>query len=71
MMWHDFRDYQKKKHDEHNQPVAGAQRATNMYKDLIESVDEESETPHDSPVIDFMEWLANDLATVSNYMTVG
>ena len=38
MMRQDFRDYQKKKHDKHNKLVAGAQRATNMYKDLIESV---------------------------------
>jgi hypothetical protein len=35
-----------------------------MYKDLIESVGEESETSRDAPVVDFMEWLANELATV-------
>ena len=37
MMRLDFRDCQKKKHDEHNKLVAGAQRAANMYKNLIES----------------------------------
>jgi len=42
-----------------------------MYKDLIESVDEESEAPHDAPIVDFMEWPANELATVSDYMTIG
>ena len=35
-----------------------------MYKDLIESMGEESEAPRDSPVVDFMEWLANELATM-------
>ena len=38
---------------------------------ILSRVGEESETPRDAPVIDFMEWLANELATVSNYMTVG
>jgi hypothetical protein len=42
-----------------------------VYKDLIESIGEESETSRDAPVVDFMEWLANELATVSDYMTVG
>lgn len=42
-----------------------------MYKDLLESVGEESEAPHDMPIVDFMEWLANELATLSDYMTVG
>ena len=42
-----------------------------MYKDLIESMDEELEAPHDAPVVDFMEWLANELATMSDYMTIG
>ena len=51
--------------------VVGAQRAANMYKELIESVSEESEEPHNAPVVDFMEWLANELATMSNYMTTG
>ena len=32
---------------------------------------EETEAPSDAPVVDFMEWLANELATVSDYMTVG
>ena len=42
-----------------------------MYKDLIEIVGEESKAPRDDLVVDFMEWLANELATVSDYMTVG
>lgn len=29
------------------------------------------EAPSDAPVVNFMEWLANELATVSNYMVVG
>jgi hypothetical protein len=32
---------------------------------------EETEAPRDAPIVDFMEWLANELATVSDYMTVG
>lgn len=27
--------------------------------------------PHDVPVVDFMEWLANELATLSDHMAVG
>jgi hypothetical protein len=41
-----------------------------MYKDLIESVGEESEAPRDAPVVDFMEWLENELAIMSNHMTI-
>jgi hypothetical protein len=43
----------------------------NVYKDFIESVGGESEAPRDAPVVDFMEWLANELATVNDYMTIG
>ena len=43
----------------------------NVYKDLLESFGEETEAPSDAPVVDFMEWLANELATVSEYMTIG
>ena len=32
---------------------------------------EETEAPRDAPVVDFIEWLANELATVSDYMAVG
>jgi hypothetical protein len=67
----DFEDYQKRKQGEGNRLVAGAQRAANVYKDLIESVGEESEVPHEAPVVDFMEWLVNELTTVSDYMTIG
>jgi hypothetical protein len=42
-----------------------------VYKELIESVGEETEAPSDALVVDFMEWLANELATMSDYMTVG
>ena len=41
-----------------------------MYKDLIESMGKESEAPRDALVADFMEWLANELATMSDYMTI-
>ena len=42
-----------------------------MYKDLIESIGKESKAPRDAPVVDFMEWLVNELATMSDYMTIG
>ena len=32
---------------------------------------EETKAPNDAPVVDFMVWLANELATVSDYMTIG
>jgi hypothetical protein len=32
---------------------------------------EESEAPSDDPVVDFMDWLANELAIVRDYMTIG
>ena len=51
--------------------MTGAQRAVDVYKELIQSVGEETEVPSDAPIVDFMEWLANELATVSDYMTVG
>ena len=41
--------------EEQNKLVAGAQRAANMYKDLIESMGKESEAPRDALVADFME----------------
>ena len=41
-----------------------------MYKDLIESIGEESKAPRDAPIVDFMEWLVNELATMSDYMTI-
>jgi hypothetical protein len=70
-MHHDFAEYQKQKCEERNWVIAGTQRAANVYKELIESVGEETEAPRDAPVVDFMEWLVNELATVSDYMTVG
>lgn len=41
-----------------------------MYEDLLKSVGKEIEAPRDTPVVDFMEWLASELATVSDYMTI-
>lgn len=67
----DFEGYQKKKRDERKKVLAGAQRAANVYKGLLESVGEETEMPRDPPIVDFMEWLSNELATVNDYMTVG
>jgi hypothetical protein len=67
----DFMGYQKRKLEERNKLVTHAQRAVNVYKDLIESMGGESEAPHDAPVVDFMEWLANEMATVNDYMTIG
>ena len=69
-MRQDFEGYQKRKLKERSKLVARAQRAVNMYKDLIESVGEESEAPRDAPIVDFMEWLANELATMSDYKTI-
>ena len=63
-MCQDFEDYQKQKWEERNKLAISAQRAVNVYKDLMESVGEDSEVPHDAPVVDFMEWLANELATM-------
>ena len=51
--------------------MADTQRATDVYKEMIQSVGEETEAPSDAPIVDFMEWLANELATVSDYMTIG
>jgi hypothetical protein len=70
-MRQDFEDYQKRKREERNRLVTGAQRAANVYKDLIESVGEELEVPREVSVVDFMEWLANELATMNDYMTTG
>jgi hypothetical protein len=42
----------------------------NVYKELIKSVGEETEAPSNAPVVDFMEWLENELAIVSDYMTI-
>ena len=41
-----------------------------MYKELIQCVGEEIEEPSDAPVVNFLEWLANELATMTDYMTV-
>jgi archaellum component FlaC len=62
----DFMGYQKRKLEEWNKLVTGTQRAVNVYKDLIESIGKESETPRNAPIVDFMEWLANELATISD-----
>ena len=32
---------------------------------------EESEAPRDAPIIEFMEWLVNELAVMNDHMTVG
>ena len=50
--------------------VTGAKRAANVYKELIEGVGEETEAPNDALVVVFMEWLANELATMSDYMII-
>ena len=70
-MRQDFEGYQKRKLEEWSKLVTGTQRVANMYKDLIESMGEESEAPRDALIVDFMEWLANELATMSDYMTIG
>ena len=53
-MRQDFKGYQKRRLKEQSKLVASAQRAANMYKDLIESMGEESEGPCDAPIVDFM-----------------
>ena len=30
----------------------------------------EAKAPSDAPIVDFMEWLTNELATMSDYMTI-
>jgi hypothetical protein len=42
-----------------------------MYRDLIESVGEETEAPRNMPIVDFMEWLANELGTMNDNITIG
>ena len=42
-----------------------------MYKGLLESIGEETKTPRDAPIVDFMKWLVNELATVNDCMIVG
>lgn len=66
----DFDTYHRQKHDERNRVVAGTQRAVNVYKELIQSMGEETKAPSDVPIVDFMEWLDNELDTVSDYMAV-
>ena len=50
--------------------MVGAHRAADVYKVLILSMGKEAEAPSDTPIVDFMEWLANELATMSDYMTI-
>ena len=47
-MRQDFEGYQKRKLEEWSKLVTGTQRVANMYKDLIESVGEESKAPRDA-----------------------
>lgn len=61
----------RQKHDEQNKVVVDAQKVVNVYKELIQSVGEEMEAPRNAPVVDFMDLLANELATLSDYMAVG
>lgn len=51
--------------------MADAQKVANVYKELTQSVGEETEAPSDAPVVDFMDWLANELATLGDHMAVG
>ena len=51
--------------------MADTQKVANVYKELIQSVGEETEAPSDEPVVDFMDWLANELATLGDHMVVG
>jgi len=47
-MREDFEGYRKQKREERDKVVAGAQRAANVYKELIKSVGEETEAPSDA-----------------------
>ena len=42
----------------------------NVYKELIQSVGEETEMPRDTSIVDFMDWLANELVTLSDHMAI-
>jgi chromosome segregation ATPase len=67
----EFDEYWNKKRKEHKKVLDGAQKAADVYKDLLSSVREETEAPRDAPVEYFTAWLASELATISHYMTVG
>jgi len=51
--------------------VVNAQKVVNVYKELIQSAGQEAEAPSAAPIVDFMGWLANKLATLSEHMAVG
>ena len=51
--------------------MADAQKVATIYKEMIQSVCKEMELPPDAFVVDFMGWLANEVATLSDHMAVG
>lgn len=59
------------KQDERKRIVADAQKVATIYKEMIQSVCKEMELPPDASIVDFMGWLANEVATLSDHMAVG
>lgn len=54
-MHEDFDEYRWQKRDERKKVIVDAQKVVDVYKDLIQSVGEETEAPSDAPVVDFMD----------------
>lgn len=57
--------------EERRKLAEGPQKIAASYQDLLMSVGEETETLRDILVVDFLTWLANELAIVGNHMAVG
>ena len=71
-MREDFNAYRQRKQEERRKIVADAQKVSTIYKEMIQSsVDDETELPRDAPIVNFMGWLADELATLSDHMAVG
>lgn len=70
-MHDDFDGYRWWKNEERQNIAVDAQKVANIYKEMIQSVSKELETPHNMPVVDFMGWLAGELAALGDHMMVG
>jgi len=70
-MREDFNAYRQRKQEERRKIVADAQKVATIYKEMIQSVDEETELPRDAPIANFMGWLVDELATLSDHTAIG
>jgi len=70
-MHEDFDAYCLRKQEERRRILDDAQKVATIYKEMIQSVGEEKELPRDAPIVDFMGWLADELATLSDHMAIG